>query len=136
MRFEGRARIGTGLDMTPLVDVVFLLLIFFLLTSTYIVPQAIELSLPSSTTATSIREKPVVVVIGPDRELLLDGAPLAIDEVESRLRELFAHRTERSVSIEADASVPVQDLVTIADSIRSAGGRSLALATRPPRSQP
>ena len=63
MEFEGRARIRTQLDVTPLIDVVFLLLIFFLLTSTYITRESIELSLPASDTAVTREETPLIVAL-------------------------------------------------------------------------
>ena len=72
MEFEGRARIRTQLDVTPLIDVVFLLLIFFLLTSTYITRESIELNLPSSDTAVARDDAPVVVTDAA-REVLRSG---------------------------------------------------------------
>jgi biopolymer transport protein ExbD len=130
MEFEGRTRIATRLDMTPLIDVVFLLLIFFLLTSSYVVPQAIGLKLPRSRTAEPTAPSPVVVVLRADGRVVLDGRPLSLEALTAALRAAIAVAPDRAVSLESDADVSVQRLLSAVDAIRDAGGRSLSLATR------
>ncbi len=63
MEFEGRSRIHAHLDIAPLIDIVFLLLVFFMLTSTFMVPEAIELELPESSSASARETTPITVVL-------------------------------------------------------------------------
>ena len=73
MEFEGRSRISMQLNMMPLIDVVLLLLIFFMLTSTYLVAEAIDLELPFSDRARPVEEQDIVVTMALDGSLKVSG---------------------------------------------------------------
>lgn len=135
MRFEGRSRISTRLDMAPLIDVVFLLLIFFLLTSTYSEPRAIELELPEAESAATAPELPLVVSLAADGTLYIDDEPLAAgdnDALRAAISEALAGRRERALTLEADAGARYERVVEILDTAGRAGAEGVALATRPP----
>ena len=131
MEFEGRARIRTQLDVTPLIDVVFLLLIFFLLTSTYITRESIELSLPSSDTAITREETPVVVALDRENRLYVGDRIVSAEELEGALSSSLSGRSRKAVTLKADRRVELQALLDVIDRIRSAGAEELSLATGP-----
>lgn len=137
MQFEKRARVRVQLDMAPLIDVVFLLLIFFLLTSTYLVNESVDLVLPTSSTATPAPQLPIVVTLARDGAVGVGDEKLPLAAVAARVRELLAGDGRRAVRLKADAEVSVQRMLAVVDAVRAAGARELSLATRPgPAGQP
>lgn len=131
MQFERRARIGTRLDIAPLVDVVFLLLLFFLLTSSYVVHGALDITLPASTTSEALADQALVVTVAADGSVRIEGEAIAADELAAAVGRLLARRSTRSVVLQADAAARVQRLVTVLDALREAGAGELALTTVP-----
>ena len=131
MEFEGRARIRTQLDVTPLIDVVFLLLIFFLLTSTFITPEAIELSLPTSGTGSPKWTVPVVVSLDRYDELRVGEREVTLEQLEAVLSRSLSNRERKAVTLKADSTAELQRLLQVMDRIRAAGASELSLATRP-----
>jgi len=127
MRFEGRARVRAQLDVTPLVDVVFLLLIFFLLTSTYLKPEAIDVDLPNSSTAKTTADEMLRVVLREDGAVEVAGVTVAVEKVDDVVSAALRADAERAVSLEADRSARVQDMIAVIDAIRAGGAKELAI---------
>ncbi|HQD59504.1 MAG: biopolymer transporter ExbD [Bacteroidales bacterium] len=117
MDLRPKHRIGIDMNSTSMSDLVFLLLIFFMLTSTLISPNAIKLLLPSSTSPRVLAPaKPVKIYIDQNLQYYIDGVP--VDEI--KLAEQMTIRLKESppdaaVVINADATVPVQAVVNIID---------------------
>lgn len=131
MQFDGRARVSTRIDMAPLIDVVFLLLIFFLLTSSFVSRQAINVDLPASSTADAAPESPIVVSILADGSLRVDGE--GVDEVELTA-VIAAHVSDtpsQEIAVQADKAVGVARLLTVLDAVREGGGEAVSLMTEP-----
>jgi biopolymer transport protein ExbD len=128
MDFEGRARIHTHLEMAPLIDVVFLLLIFFMLTTTFMVQEAVELQIPQSETAGEADPSALVIVLS-HSDLTFNGESVSLEELKNALLEPLRSDSDRAVTLMTDAEMPVQRILQVMDSIRSAGGRNVALAT-------
>ncbi len=129
MDFEGRARIRSHLDIAPLIDVVFLLLVFFMLTTTFMIPEAVELELPQSQTGDPRDASPITVTVEPDGRVTLNGRPLALDELKTALQPLLA-QPESSITLKSDATTEVRLLLQVMDEIRAAGGEHISLATQ------
>lgn len=132
MEFEGRARIRSHLDIAPLIDVVFLLLVFFMLTSNFMTPEAVELNLPESGSAVSHEQTPIIVTLAQGGEITLNGEALELAALGLRL-ETRPDIGEQSITLKSDAGVEVQQLIQVMDQIRGAGGVNIALATAPQR---
>ncbi|NOY72491.1 MAG: biopolymer transporter ExbD, partial [Gammaproteobacteria bacterium] len=92
MEFEGRARIHSHLDIAPLIDIVFLLLVFFMLTSTFLVPEAIELELPESSSAAVTEITPITVALNASGELTLNGKPIQLEALRLAIKPLIADK--------------------------------------------
>ncbi|MDD2593492.1 MAG: biopolymer transporter ExbD [Bacteroidales bacterium] len=117
MDLRPKHRIGIDMNSTSMSDLVFLLLIFFMLTSTLISPNAIKLLLPSSTSPRVLAPaKPVKIYIDQNLQYYIDGVP--VDEIklaEQMTIRLKESPPEAAVVINADATVPVQAVVNIID---------------------
>ncbi len=129
MDFEGRARIHSQLDIAPLIDIVFLLLVFFMLTSTFMVPEAIELELPESSSATVIDRTPIVVSLDQTGQLALNGERIEQEQLRGAIEALLKQDAGSAITLKSDARTEVQQLLAVMDEIRAAGGTDVALAT-------
>ena len=129
MEFEGRARIHSHLDIAPLIDIVFLLLVFFMLTSTFLVPEAIELDLPESTSANPVDVTPITVSLDKTGQLALNGEPVELDGLRTAIEQLLKQDADSPITLKSDAHTELQQLLRIMDEIRAAGGSNIALAT-------
>ncbi len=131
MVFEGRSRIRTQLDMAPLIDVVFLLLIFFMLTSTFLVPEAIDLSLPQSKSAVVSDSPSISLTLDHLGVLNLNGDRVALKDLRAALAPLLKTDGSLTVALKSDARTAVQQLIEVMDEVRAAGGNNIALFTTP-----
>ncbi len=129
MEFEGRARIHSHLDIAPLIDIVFLLLVFFMLTSTFLVPEAIELELPESSSAIITETTPINVALNASGEVALNGESIQLDKLRQAIEPLITDSADVAITLKSDARTEVQQLLKVMDEIRAAGGSNVALAT-------
>jgi len=129
MDFEGRARIHSHLDIAPLIDIVFLLLVFFMLTSTFMLPEAIELELPESSSASVTDTTPIVVSLNQTGQLALNGESIELEQLRQAIKPLIKQNADSAITLKSDAHTQVQQLLKVMDEIRAAGGSNVALAT-------
>lgn len=129
MEFEGRARIHSHLDIAPLIDIVFLLLVFFMLTSTFLVPEAIELELPESSSSNVTEITPITVALNEAGELTLNGEAIALEQLKAAIEPLLKQDSDAPITLKSDAQSKVQQLLSVMDELRAAGGSNIALAT-------
>ncbi len=124
-------------NMASMSDLVFLLLIFFMLTSTLVAPNAIKLLLPSSESRTMARQT-VTVYINAERSIFLEEAPVDLDALQNGLIVALQDQSEGSVVLRSDQSVPVQDIVGVIDVVNNINSmfqtsHRVILATQPRR---
>jgi biopolymer transport protein ExbD len=123
-------------DLTPLVDVVFLLLIFFMLSTTFIVAPGIKVKLPkSSSTEISREKKEVRVVMAKDDKIFVEQKLVSIDELGKYLMKAARESPEGMVIIQADERVLHGKVVEVMDVAKTSGFNKLAIATRPKESK-
>ncbi len=115
--------------MTPMIDMVFLLLIFFLLTSLIIRP-ALEVDFPESETAESREPRELTVTIERDGDIFLNGAPAALDTLEGKLTALIEETGTRAVTIKADRKVEFELIVNVMDAARKTGAESVSFVVQ------
>jgi len=120
---------GVFAVMAPMADVVFLLLIFFMLTSAFVLEPGIDINLPRAVTAEDqIRQKHVLTITR-DRTLLLDQDVVSFSTLKRILEDTFAGEKARLLIIRADKNVPHGLVVRALDISRQAGVKQLAIAT-------
>lgn len=129
MEFHGRARNSADLNIAPLIDVVFLLLLFFMLSSAFSNEERIELLLPSSSTSKDLAKNSSEVSILSSGKIMLNQVEVGLEQIESKVRELVADSPDIQLLIRSDAAVDVQRLVTVMDNIRRAGIENISIAT-------
>lgn len=116
MAIKSRNKRGVEFNMASMSDLVFLLLIFFMITSTLIAPNAIKLLLPSSNSKTMAKQN-VTVYIDDQYHYYLDKRRVEETNLELVLKSELATYTEGTVVLRSDKSVPVQYVVNVIDAI-------------------
>lgn len=115
--------------MSGMTDIVFLLLIFFMLTSTLIAPNAIKLLLPKSSNQTPA--KPLTTVsITSDLKYYIGTKQISFQQLEPMLKQELQYRVDPTISLHADKSVPIEQVVKVMNIARNNKYR-LILATAP-----
>jgi biopolymer transport protein ExbD len=134
MVFKTRKRKQVSLSVTPLIDVLFLLLIFFMVTGTFKRAGELELHLPESSTSTPSTGKTdtreVELVLTEHGMLLLDGESVELPELKRRLQAVLAEDSEKRVMIKAESGVQHWEVVRLLDIVREAGFPGVGLGTR------
>ncbi len=119
---------GSGLDITPLIDIVFILLIFFVVTTTFVHDLGIDVERPQASTARELPAELVRVAISERGEITVDGRATGQWRVEAEVRDRLAGRSDGSVLLIADRGVHADRIVALMDACRSAGAGHVALA--------
>lgn len=128
MNFKSKYKVDSAFSMSSMTDIIFLLLIFFMLTASFVTPSGLPVSLPSSKSSTIVMQK-VSVTITKDLEYYLNDRKININDLERELgKELLGK--EGVVVLHADKSVPVEHVVRIAGIATSLEAK-VTLATRP-----
>lgn len=137
MAIQMRNKRDASFSTASMSDLVFLLLIFFMLTSTLVAPNAIKLLLPNSSSKTMSKQT-VTVYINAAREIFLEEKRTAPEQIENKLNALIQNEQEASIVLRADKSASVQDIVVVIDAVNTINEKNgtkhkVILATRPPK---
>jgi biopolymer transport protein ExbD len=131
MEFRRIRRTRPGLDLTPLVDTVLNLLIFFMLSSSFAFQPGIRVRLPEAASREEEPKQDLVLILTRDHRLYLNDDPLQLAELGTRLQERLRDRNDGVVIIKADKEVLHGQVVEVMDIAKSAGAVRLAIATEP-----
>ena len=116
MAIKTRNKIGVSFNSSSMSDLVFLLLIFFMLTSTLVAPNAIKLLLPSSSSKTMAKQT-VTVYINEYFQYYVDETPVTDDELAGSISAKINGQNDATVVLRSDKSVPVQYVVNVIDAV-------------------
>ncbi|MBA2124417.1 hypothetical protein B9J78_05755 [bacterium Unc6] len=130
MEFEGRKKISMHLDIAPLIDIVFLLLIFFMLTANFIVQSGIEITLPTAKTAALQEEENVSVFINHENEIFLNDRKISIDELKNALEQRLETTPKKTVILKADEKIDLGLAVRVMDIAKQAKAEGLVISTK------
>ncbi len=135
MAIKARNTRNLQFNMASMSDLVFLLLIFFMLTSTLVAPSAINLLLPSSDSR-SMAPQTINVHINDNRQLFLEADPVDLDGLQDGLLVSLDGIHDGTVVLRADHTVPVQDIVNVIDAVENMNNEyglrhRVILATQP-----
>jgi biopolymer transport protein ExbD len=128
---SGRKKRSLVINITSLIDVMFLLLIFFMVSTTFLSQPAIKLELPDAEHSETVRQTPLVVHVDPTGRIYLNDEPVEIPLLEEALRQRLADDVEKSVVFKADSRVSHGRVVEVLDVIKGAGVRKLSFGTKP-----
>ncbi len=130
MSLKRRSKVDSGFSMSSMTDIVFLLLIFFMITSTMVTPYAMKnLNLPKSDHQTSAKPNTTISVTA-DLDYYIEGEPIAFNDIEGRLGTILAENPENYIALHVDESVPFSEVGKIRD-IAIRNQYKLILATQP-----
>jgi len=129
MGLKPRNKVSALFNMSSLTDIIFLLLIFFMLTSTLVSPNALKLLLPSSNSQT-LAKQTVSVSITKDLKYYLDKKRVTLEELSSNLQDKFGEIDDATIVLNADKSVPVDNVVQVMN-IANQLDLKMILATKP-----
>ncbi len=123
-------------QMAPLIDVIFLLLIFYAVTTQFVSDQRLKLDLPEAKTAEEVgtgrEDRPPVVKVSRDGTIWIDDQEVPEAELEDRLRELVNRRPEQTVILKGDEGADYGTVVRVLDTARSVGAKSIQMSAQKP----
>ncbi len=119
-----------SLNPISIADIILLLIIFFLLTSTYVLEPGIRVKLPGAKSAEVISKKEIVITITREGRIFLNEDLTDLDNLEKSIKIIMQEDPNRIIILRADRGVTVEELVRIMDIARGAGGRKFLIATQ------
>jgi len=118
------------INITPLVDVVLVLLVIFMITAP-VLQSGIEVAVPKTRTVKEITEQRVVVTIDRDQQIFLGDSPINIHDLPQRLREPNSDTTRQVIYLRADERVPFGAFANVMDAVKQAGITNISIVTQP-----
>jgi len=129
IEFARRQKNHEHINLTPLVDVVFLLLLFFMLSSQFVSAPTIKIALPDSKTSQPEVQKEVIITIAKDGTLFLDQDRIMLSGLMYSLQQKLTKMKKPAVRIKADREAQLGLVVNVVDEIRLAGAGSFSIET-------
>ena len=131
MHFRRRLSPNANVDLVPMIDVVFQLVVFFMVSSTFVLTPGIAIDLPASSSTEPIVINRLVVTVVSQDEIYLNRDRVPLDELGERLAAMNPEESDTTLSavVEGDRTVPYETLVAVLDVLRRNGYRGVALRT-------
>jgi len=130
VHFRRRQGLKVAIDIAPLVDVVFLLVIFFAVSTTFLETSGLKLDLPTSKSTAEREARGLSVSLAADGSLEFDGEVIQVERLPELLRAALEGRERKVVVLRADAATPHGRVVELMDVIKGAGAEALTIAAR------
>lgn len=118
------------IDMTPMLDIVFIMLIFFIVSTSFVREAGVEIERPASSTAEVKESQGVMLAITADDEVWLDRQPVDVRMIRPTLERLKVEQPDLGVMIQADKNAKTGLLVDVMDQVKLSGIEQVAVATR------
>ena len=119
-----------NIDISPLIDMVFILLIFFMVSTTFNKDLKLDLTRPQASSATTASTKAIKVMIDRNQNLFVDNQPVRLWVLQGKVREMLQNVSQKSVLVIIDKSVPSERLIEVVDQCKLAGAEDVGVATR------
>lgn len=129
VHYKPRPRLKVEIPLTPLIDIVFLLLIYFLLTTNFMVDEGIKIKLPQAKASAPQTEKEITVYVDRQGRAFLGTEEVSLAMLFDRLKEMIGGKKNKLVVIRADRAVILNKAVKVMDVAKAAGAGRLCLAT-------
>ncbi len=127
MQLDIRPRRSKLISLTPLIDVVFILLLFFMLSTQFTEQQAITIKVPAANTVAVVQpdDKQLFIKLMPDGSVIIDG--ISVNQVRDNAQLQTALQAQASLIIDADDQAPLQALVSLTDTLGTMGFENVTL---------
>ena len=118
------------IDLSPLIDMVFILLIFFMVTTTFVKDMQVDLERPGASSAQMSSEKSLRVTIDQDKKIYFNSSEVELWAVQGLVRDALKSKSSKDILVIADLNVSTKDLVDLIDELKLAGAGSVGVATQ------
>jgi len=129
MRYRQKKDDSQCVDISPLIDMVFILLIFFMVTTTFVKDMNLEINRPTASSATVASSKAIRVYMDKGGDVYIDEQPVKVWVIQSVIRDSLKYSAEKSVLVVVDEGVTSGKLVNVIDQIKLAGAKDVGVAT-------
>ena len=118
----------SDINLTPMLDVVFIMLIFFVVTTSFVKESGVEVNRPSAETSQQQENANILIAIRPNGEIWIDGRAVDVRAVRANIERMRAEFPEGQVVIQGDQAAQIGLLVRVMDQVRLAGITNVAIA--------
>jgi biopolymer transport protein ExbD len=118
------------INITPMLDVVFIMLIFFIVTATFVKEAGIDVNRPDAATAVKQEKANILIAIGANNDIWIDRRQVDIRSVRPNIERLHAENPQGSVVIQADKESKTDTLIQVMDASRQAGVYNVSIAAQ------
>jgi len=125
---RGRRKSESEVNLTPMLDVVFIMLIFFIVTASFVKESGIEISRPGASTAVRKEKGNILIAISANDQIWMNRRQVDPRALRANIERMHAENPQGSVIIQADKEAKTGLLVQVMDAARSAGVKSVSLA--------
>ena len=130
MEFNPKKKRRVLINITSLIDVMFLLLIFFMVTSTFLDQPGMKLELPSAESAEVARVEKLVLYVSSDNEVVFNGQAIALDDLEETMRAALSEIEDRTLVLNADKTVQHGTVIRVMDIAKKLGLERLVIGIK------
>lgn len=130
LRSRGRSRGAPEIQIAPMIDLMFTLLIFFVVTTSFVRETGLEVQRPRSSTAAQLDPGSILVGVGPAGEISFEGRRVELLSLRMLLEQRLTRSPESGVVLVADRQTPAEALVRVMDEAQRGGAKRIALASR------
>ena len=125
--FIRHKKTSMALDIAPLIDIMFMLLLFFLLTTSFIRPS-IALKMPQASNEERIEKQDIIISIDKDDVIYLNRQKVKLDELEQLLKQRLSHSKDKRIIFQGDETILYKKFVNVLDIIKRAGAKDINIA--------
>jgi biopolymer transport protein ExbD len=130
VQFRRPSKPNAGINIAPLVDVIFLLVIFFAVSTTFLETAGLQLELPTSSSTADREVRDLIVFLGVDGAISFEEEEVSRDQLRERLQTALEGMDRKVVILRADTHSEHGEVVKLMDLIRAAGAEGLTVAAR------
>lgn len=131
MQFRTRKRRKVLINITSLIDVMFMLMVFLMISTTFLEQQGIKLELPSAQTAAALEEKDYVLFVDKESKMFLNDRQVGLANLEEKIKEALPAMKNQSLVLKADQDVSHGVVVKVMDIAKRSGVKKLIIGTQP-----
>ncbi len=118
-----------AIDLTPMLDVVFIMLIFFIVTASFVKEAGIEITRPEATTSVLKKNANILIAVSSNNEVWIDKSVVDLRAVKGAIERLHAENPKGAVVIQADDDSNIETLTKVAEAAREAGVLDVSVST-------
>lgn len=129
-RFSNPSQETEEINLSPLIDMVFILLIFFIVTTVFVEETGIDVNKPEAASAVDLEKKSILIALTPKGEVVYGGRDIGVNGVRGLVQRLTREDPDMPVILQADQAVRTRRLVRVIDEAKLGGAQSVNISTK------